>query len=368
MFEFVLNNTDGYARSGLIKTDHGEISTPVFMPVGTQGSIKALSPQDLYDIGVQIILGNAYHLYLRPGTDILEEVGGLHQFMQWGRPILTDSGGFQGFSLKHLRHITEDGITFKSHIDGSTHLLTPEKVISIQGSIGSDILMPLDVCVPPESDYKDTLYALKLTNRWMNRSVKSHIDMESALFGIVQGGVFPELRKQSVECVIDLDLPGYSIGGLSVGESKSELYDLTEMTAQLLPNHKPRYLMGVGSPEDLVVAVSKGVDMFDCVLPTRVARNGALFTRKGRVNITNNFYRTLDDTFDKTCKCYFCNNFTAAYLHHLFRCKEYLAYRLASIHNLAFITSLMNDIRNSIEHKSFAQFSNSFLSQYKIAG
>jgi len=365
--KFSLKAKEGSARVGVIETSRGSIQTPVFMPVATQGSVKALDNYDLEKIGAEIILGNVYHLNLRPGSDLIQRIGGLHKFMNWDRPILTDSGGFQGFSLQHLRKISEEGINFKSHIDGSSHLLTPEKVVQIQFELGSNIWMPLDVCLPPDSNFDQIDEALGMTSRWMERSLDAKKEFCGDLFGIIQGGLFTELRQKSVDMMTSFDLPGYSIGGLSVGESKEEMYQTLAFTTQQLPENKPRYLMGVGSPEDLLVGVKNGVDMFDCVLPTRVARNGALYTRFGRKNITNKLYRELDEKFDELCDCYFCENFSAAYLHHLFRSKEYLAYKLASIHNLRFLVNLMNQIRVSILNNQFENFYIDYLNEYKIA-
>ena len=365
--KFSLKAKEGSARVGVIETSRGSIQTPVFMPVATQGSVKALDNYDLEKIGAEIILGNVYHLNLRPGSDLIQRIGGLHKFMNWDRPILTDSGGFQGFSLQHLRKISEEGINFKSHIDGSSHLLTPEKVVQIQFELGSNIWMPLDVCLPPDSNFDQIDEALGMTSRWMERSLDAKKEFCGDLFGIIQGGLFTELRQKSVDMMTSFDLPGYSIGGLSVGESKEEMYQTLAFTTQQLPENKPRYLMGVGSPEDLLVGVKNGVDMFDCVLPTRVARNGALYTRFGRKNITNKLYRELDEKFDELCDCYFCENFSAAYLHHLFRSKEYLAYKLASIHNLRFLVNLMNQIRVSIVNNQFENFYIDYLNEYKIA-
>tara|TARA_Y100000817_G_scaffold38767_1_gene26645 strand:+ start:1122 stop:2255 length:1134 start_codon:yes stop_codon:yes gene_type:complete len=365
--KFSLKAKEGSARVGVIETSRGSIQTPVFMPVATQGSVKALDNYDLEKIGAEIILGNVYHLNLRPGSDLIQRIGGLHKFMNWDRPILTDSGGFQGFSLQHLRKISEEGINFKSHIDGSSHLLTPEKVVQIQFELGSNIWMPLDVCLPPDSNFDQIDEALGMTSRWMERSLDAKKEFCGDLFGIIQGGLFTELRQKSVDMMTSFDLPGYSIGGLSVGESKEEMYQTLAFTTQQLPENKPRYLMGVGSPEDLLVGVKNGVDMFDCVLPTRVARNGALYTRFGRKNITNKLYRELDEKFDELCDCYFCENFSVAYLHHLFRSKEYLAYKLASIHNLRFLVNLMNQIRVSILNNQFENFYIDYLKEYKIA-
>ena len=365
--KFSLKAKEGSARVGVIETSRGSIQTPVFMPVATQGSVKALDNYDLEKIGAEIILGNVYHLNLRPGSDLIQRIGGLHKFMNWDRPILTDSGGFQGFSLQHLRKISEEGINFKSHIDGSSHLLTPEKVVQIQFELGSNIWMPLDVCLPPDSNFDQIDEALGMTSRWMERSLDAKKEFCGDLFGIIQGGLFTELRQKSVDMMTSFDLPGYSIGGLSVGESKEEMYQTLAFTTQQLPENKPRYLMGVGSPEDLLIGVKNGVDMFDCVLPTRVARNGALYTRFGRKNITNKLYRELDEKFDELCDCYFCENFSVAYLHHLFRSKEYLAYKLASIHNLRFLVNLMNQIRVSILNNQFENFYIDYLNDYKIA-
>ncbi len=365
--KFSLKAKEGSARVGILETSRGSIQTPVFMPVATQGSVKALDNFDLEKIGAEIILGNVYHLNLRPGSDLIHRLGGLHKFMNWDHPILTDSGGFQGFSLQHLRKISEEGINFKSHIDGSSHILTPEKVIQIQFELGSNIWMPLDVCLPPDSNFDQIDEALEMTSRWMERSLQAKKEFNGDLFGIIQGGLFKDLRQKSVNMMTSFDLPGYSIGGLSVGESKEEMYQTLALTTQQLPENKPRYLMGVGSPEDLLIGVKNGVDMFDCVLPTRVARNGALYTRFGRKNITNNLYRELDQKFDESCDCYFCENFSAAYLHHLFRAKEYLAYKLASIHNLRFLVNLMNQVKDRIENNQFENFYIDYLNEYKIA-
>lgn len=368
MFTFELEHTDGLARAGRINTDHGEIRTPVFMPVATQGSVKALDPNDLQTLGAQIVLGNAYHLYLRPGSQEIKEFGGLHPFMNWSKPILTDSGGFQGFSLQHLRKINPNGITFKSHIDGSSHELTPESVIQIQKEIGSDIMMPLDVCLSSEASKADFIEAMNLTSNWLARSINYRNESSSqALFGIVQGGLYADLRKESACELSDYDLPGYSIGGLSVGETKEEMYPLVEITSKFLPVSKPRYLMGVGSPEDLVECVVRGIDMFDCVLPTRVARKGAMYTKYGRRNVTRAEYKDQSNAFDPDCDCYSCTNFTAGYIHHLFKAKEYLAYRLASIHNLRFLTRIMNDLRQAIQNGSVQNYREAFWENYQVS-
>jgi queuine tRNA-ribosyltransferase len=363
---FKLEDLEGEARSGIIRTKHGSIETPVFMPVATQGSVKALDSADLNGLGASILLSNTYHLYLRPGVETITNLGGLHRMMNWDNPILTDSGGFQGFSLEHLRKIEEDGIRFKSHIDGSQHILTPESVMDIQKSLGSDIVMPLDVCSPADSDFNAVQSGLELTNRWMDRTLGS-LNGDQRLFGIVQGGLFTDLRERSAEYLVGLNLPGYSIGGLSVGESKPVMYDTISSTTKFLPKNKPRYLMGVGSPEDLVESVFRGIDMFDCVLPTRVARKGAVYTLEGRINITGAKYTALDQKIEETCDCYACENYSVGYLKHLFKSKEYLAYRLASIHNLRFIVRLMGDIRRAIQSGKFAGFRDAFLSNYRSA-
>ena len=363
---FELEDVEGQARSGIIRTNHGAIETPVFMPVATQGSVKALDSADLIGLDASILLSNTYHLYLRPGVETITNLGGLHRMMNWDKPILTDSGGFQGFSLEHLRKIEEDGIRFKSHIDGSQHVLTPESVMNIQESLGSDIVMPLDVCSPADSDFATVRGGLELTNRWMDRTLGS-LNENQRLFGIVQGGLFTELRERSAEYLVGLDLPGYSIGGLSVGESKPMMYATITSTTQFLPKNKPRYLMGVGSPEDLVESVFRGIDMFDCVLPTRVARKGALYTSSGRINITGAKYTALDQKIEETCDCYACENYSVGYLKHLFKSKEYLAYRLGSIHNLRFIVKLMGDMRNAIRRKAFGEFRENFISIYQSA-
>ena len=362
--KFTIEATDNKARAGRLVTPHGCVETPVFMPVATQGSVKAVAPDDLLEAGSQIILSNAYHLYLRPGDELISRMGGLHKFMGWDRPILTDSGGFQGFSLRDLRKIHDDGIKFRSHIDGSEHMITPQSIVKIQENLGSDIIMPLDVCLPTTSDKKSLKIGLDKTSEWMQICLESKKNDEQALFGIVQGGIYDDLREQSAEFMTSLDMPGYSIGGLSVGESKADMYRIAGKTADLLPNEKPRYLMGVGSPEDLVENVANGIDMFDCVLPTRVARNGALFTRKGRVNVNTSRFRGVDTPIEKDCRCYTCLKFSTGYLHHLFKAREYLAYRLASIHNITFINNLTRDMREAIMTSKFHEFHDSFRSDY----
>ncbi len=362
---FKLEATDGRARTGSIHTAKGTIDTPVFMPVGTQASVKSLDPKDLTELNAQIILGNTYHLYLRPGVELIKDFGGLGKFMGWDGPILTDYGGFQGFSLGRLMKTDQDGIEFTSHLDGSSHLFTPEKVIYYQESLGSDIVMPLDWCVELPNDLDTLKTAVQRTTSWAERSLNVKSNDQYALFGIVQGGTEKTLRELSAKQITKLDFDGYSIGGLSVGETKSKMYDIASFTAQLLPEDKPRYLMGVGSPEDLFESVAVGIDMFDCVLPTRVARNGSLFTSKGRINIVGKRFRTMNRPIEAECDCYTCMNFTASYLSHLFRAKELLGYRLASIHNLRFITNLMTNMRNSIQIGEFKDYKKRFLNEYR---
>ena len=349
---------DGAARTGRLTTAHGDIETPVFMPVGTQGTVKSLCPTDLHDLGAQIILGNTYHLYLRPGDELVARLGGLHRFMGWDGPILTDSGGFQVFSLSGLRQITEEGVTFSSHIDGSKHLFSPEKVISIQRNLGSDIMMVLDECVPFGADRAYTEKSLALTTRWAARCRKAQPsgDRGQLLFGIVQGGFFKDLRAESARQLIDLDFEGYALGGLSVGESRVEMYDILGDATPLLPADKPRYLMGVGAPRDLLAGMASGIDMFDCVLPTRNARNGTLFTTKGKVNIKRAEYREDDSPLDPDCPCYACRTFSKAYLRHLYIARELLSYRLNTLHNLTFFSQMMERARQAIREGRFAAF------------
>ncbi len=362
---FRLHATDGEARAGTLSTPHGELPTPAFMPVATQGAIKALDPSDLRAIGARVVLANAYHLYLRPGAAAVRRLGGLHGFMGWNGPILTDSGGFQGFSLKHLRKITDDGIVFRSHVDGSIHDFTPETAIQCQQELGADLIMPLDVCAPGEAERGEVETAVERTARWAVRCRGAHPDdARQLLFGIVQGGLFEDLRHRSAEHLVSLDFPGYAVGGLSVGESKRDMYRTLAATTRMLPRDKPRYLMGVGSPEDLVEGVARGVDMFDCVLPTRIARNGALLVSTGRANVYTSRFRTLDGPVEEGCDCYTCATFSAAYLHHLFKAKELLAYRLATLHNLRFVLRLMEDMRAAIADGRFEAFRSQFLGRF----
>jgi queuine tRNA-ribosyltransferase len=353
------------ARAGVLSTAHGIVPTPVFLPVGSQGAVKTLTPDDLKTIGVTIILGNAYHLCLRPGIEVIEKLGGLHQLMSWERPILIDSGGYQVFSLVSLRRVTDEGVTFRSHVDGSEHFFTPELVIQLQEKLGGDIIMPLDECPPYSSDQNLILEAMRRTHHWAERSRRSHRREGQALYAIVQGGTFFELRRESARFISSLGFPGYGIGGLSLGEPKEATLAVLEETVACLPKDKPRYLMGVGSPEDILEGVARGVDMFDSALPTRTARNGSLFTALGRHNVQNAYYKNLDGPIDDGCDCYTCHNFSAAYLHHLFKSRELLAYRLATIHNLHFIVSLTERIKEAIVEGTFANMKRSFLASYQ---
>jgi queuine tRNA-ribosyltransferase len=348
------------ARRGVLSTKHGMVQTPVFMPVGTQATVKAVTVENLRELGAQIILGNTYHLFIRPGHEMIERFGGLHGFMNWNRPILTDSGGFQIFSLKELATITEDGATFRSHLDGSKKFLSPEGAVAVQESLGSDIMMCLDTCIPYPADRKQTEDATLLTGRWARRCRDAHRNEEQLLFGIAQGGMFADLRQQSAETLIEIGFDGYAIGGLSVGESKAQMHDMTETTVAHLPYGQPVYLMGVGTPEDLVEGVWRGVDMFDCVMPTRNARNGMLFASHGKVVIKNSRYRQDPAPIDERCHCYTCSNYSRAYLRHLFVSREILSYHLNTIHNLHFYVNLMQGIRESIEKDCFASFRNDF--------
>jgi len=352
------------ARAGVIHTPHGDIPTPVFAPVGTQATVKTLSPAELKQLDATLILSNTYHLFLRPGADVIERLGGLHRFMNWDRPILTDSGGFQVFSLQELRTFREDGVLFRSHIDGSEHLFTPEGVVEIQEQLGADIIMCLDECAPP-LDYDYNVGAMARTHRWAERCRVAQSRDDQALFGIVQGGIFADLRAESAEFLVSLDFPGYAIGGLSVGEPKEDMNAMLEVVTPILPADKPRYLMGVGSPEDFFESVARGVDLFDCVLPTRIARNGALLTHQGRLNIRNARYAEDPAPIEDGCECYACRNFSRAYLRHLFKAGEVLGLRLATIHNLHFVLDLMRRIRESILDGTFSEFKEQFLSRFR---
>ncbi|MBR3504997.1 MAG: tRNA guanosine(34) transglycosylase Tgt [Clostridia bacterium] len=348
------------ARRGRLHTPHGVIETPIYMPVGTQATVKTMSPDELKEIGSQIILSNTYHLHLRPGEDLVAEAGGLHRFMNWDRPILTDSGGFQVFSLAELRKVTENGVEFQSHLDGSRHFFSPETSIGIQQKLGSDIMMQFDECSPWPCDYDRAKGAMYRTLRWLNRCMAAKTREDQALFGIVQGAFYKDLRLECAREMAKLDLPGFGIGGLSVGEPKEIMYDILEALNPVMPQDKPRYLMGVGSPDCLIEGVLRGVDMFDCVLATRVARNGTAFTRNGRLVIRNAQYAHDFGPLEEGCDCYACKNFSRAYLRHLFKAGEILALRLISWHNLRFLLRLMEDIRGAIEQDALGDFAESF--------
>ncbi len=366
MFEYSLEATDDGARAGTFSTPHGTIRTPVFMPVGTQATVKAVSPHELYELGAQVVLANTYHLYLRPGAGTVERAGGLHSFMGWERPILTDSGGFQVFSLADRRQVTRNGVWFRSHLDGSEHLFTPEQVMRTQAQLGADIVMAFDECAPYPAEREYVRAAMERTHEWAVRCKEAQQRRDQALFGIVQGGMFEDLRRQSASFLVGLDLPGYAIGGLSVGEDKATMQAALDATIPHLPSDKPRYLMGVGAPEDLLNGIAAGVDMFDCVLPTRNARTGALFAPEGRINIRGARYKEDFRPVEEGCPCYACVHFTRAYLHHLMRADELLAYTLASIHNLSFLTRLVDDARLAILEGRFADYRTAFLKSYVL--
>lgn len=364
-FRFVVEKTDqsSRARAGVFSTPHGDIPTPVFAPVGTQATVKTLSPDELTDLGAHLILANTYHLYLRPGSALVARMGGLHRFMGWSGPILTDSGGFQVFSLAGLRKVSDEGVTFRSHIDGSEHFFSPEKAIEVQEQLGADIIMAFDEC-PDPLDYEYNQTALRRTHIWAERCKHAQTRNDQALFGIVQGGVFTDLREQSAGFLSRLDLPGYAIGGLSVGEPKAKTLEMLDWTVPLLPENKPRYLMGVGSPEDLFSGVERGIDIFDCALPTRLARNGALFTSRGRINLRNASYAQAKEPVEEGCTCYACQRFSAAYLHHLYKADEILGLRLNTLHNLHFLLNLMRRIRASILAGTFSELKAEFSRTY----
>lgn len=362
---FQVEHQDGgcRARTGRLTTPHGEIQTPIFMPVGTNASVKAMRPEDLTDAGAQIILANTYHLYLRPGHRLVEELGGLHRFMSWDRPILTDSGGFQVYSLTELRKITEEGVKFRSHIDGSMHLLTPELSIKVQEALGADIIMCFDECPPADAGREYVERSLAMTTRWAQRSKDAHTRRDQLLFGIVQGGRFSDLRQRSLQELQGIGFDGYALGGLSVGEEKPVMHEVMDACSDLLPADYPRYIMGIGTPEDLVEAVWRGYDMFDCVMPTRNARNGMLFTSQGRVNIKRKQYEQDQGPLDPACSCYVCRSYSRAYLRHLFRSGEILASMLNTHHNIAWYLSLMGRIREAIRQDQFEAFRKEFYHQ-----
>ena len=353
------------ARRGIVHTPHGDIQTPVFMPVGTQATVKSMTPEELKEVGAQIILANTYHLFLRPGHELVKEAGGLHKFMNWDRPILTDSGGFQVFSLGALRTISEEGVEFRSHLDGSKQFLSPEKAMEVENALGADIIMAFDECCPYPSTYEYTKKSMERTTRWAKRCKEAHSRKEDqGLFGIIQGGFYKDLRKQSAEDLIKLDFPGYAIGGISVGEPKDEFLDILQYTTPLMPENKPRYLMGVGTPDYLVEAAIAGIDMCDCVIPTRLARHGTAFTSKGKIVVRNAIYERDFNPLDDECDCYACRNYTRAYIRHLVKTNEILGIRLLSIHNIKFLTNLMDKVRIEIERDNLGSFRKEFYRKY----
>lgn len=369
-FKVLSKDKDSKARVCEVTTEHGTFQTPIFMPVGSQANVKAIEPRELNEIGVKIVLGNTYHLYLRPGIDVIGQAGGLHKFMSWDKPILTDSGGFQVFSLSGLRKVSEDGVEFKSHIDGSSHFFTPEKVIQVQRKIGADIAMVLDECLENPSSFARVSESVKLTTRWAKRSktefdnTKQSYAHKQYLFGIVQGSVYKDLRKQSAHEIMELDFDGYAIGGLAVGEGNEVMYDVVDYITDVLSEDTPRYLMGVGTPEDLLEAIEMGIDMFDCVMPTRNARNGTIFTSKGKLRLKNLENKFNLNSIDEDSDSYTARNFSAAYLRHLFMCNEILGAQLASIHNLRFYMKLMEDARKAILINRFTKFKQEFLEKF----
>ncbi|NPC58779.1 tRNA guanosine(34) transglycosylase Tgt [Caenimonas soli] len=367
MLDFKLLKTDGHARRGRLTLNHGVVETPIFMPVGTYGTVKGVTPQSLTDMGAQIILGNTFHLWMRPGLDVVKQFGGLHRFEAWNKPILTDSGGFQVWSLGEMRKISEEGVKFASPVNGDKLFLTPEISMQIQTLLNSDIVMQFDECTPYDTKGHITTeaearFSMELSRRWAQRCKDEFARLENpnALFGIVQGGMFEHLRQESLDALVEMDFPGYAVGGVSVGEPKEEMLRIMAHTPHRLPSDKPRYLMGVGTPEDLVEGVAQGVDMFDCVMPTRNARNGHLFTRFGDLKLRNARHRTDERPLDESCSCYTCANFSRAYLHHLERCGEMLAPMLASIHNLHYYLNLMREIREALDAGTFAAFAQQF--------
>lgn len=363
-FHFELLARDGRARAGVFHTPHGDVPTPLFAPVGTAATVKGVPPRDLQELGATLVLANTYHLYLRPGDDLIAHMGGLHAFMGWDGPLLTDSGGYQIFSLKEIRKIDDDGVTFKSHIDGSLHRFTPEKVIAIEENLGADIIMALDECAPPlDRAYNEE--ALRRTHAWAERCLRAKTRSDQALFGIVQGGVFDDLREESARFLVGLDFPGYAIGGLAVGETKAQMHHTLDVVEPLLPDRKPRYLMGVGTLEDFFESVARGVDIFDCVLPTRLARHGAAFTHEGRLNLRKSTLAEDRRPIEDGCACYACRCFTRAYIRHLMQSNEILGLYLASIHNLHFLLDTMRRIRQSIFEGAFTQLKAHLLSAFQ---
>ncbi|WP_337742957.1 tRNA guanosine(34) transglycosylase Tgt [Fusobacterium gonidiaformans] len=366
---YTLEMTDGKARAGKIQTPHGIIETPVFMPVGTQATVKAMTKEELDDIGTQIILGNTYHLFLRPGDDLIDRLGGLHQFMSWKKPILTDSGGFQVFSLGALRKIKEEGVYFSSHIDGSKRFISPEKSIEIQNHLGSDIAMLFDECPPGLSTREYLIPSIERTTRWAKRCVEAHQKADKqGLFAILQGGIYEDLRQKSLEELLEMDehFSGYAIGGLAVGEPREDMYRILDSIVEKCPENKPRYLMGVGEPIDMLEAVESGIDMMDCVQPTRIARHGTVFTKHGRLVIKNAEYAEDTRALDEECDCYVCRNYSRAYIRHLLKVDEILGARLTSYHNLYFLVQLMKDAREAIKKGEFQKFKKEFIDKYNI--
>ena len=364
-FEIIKESSECNARLGKLYTPHGVIETPIFMPVGTKATVKTMTPEEVEKLGAQIILGNTYHLYLKPGHKLIEEAGGLHKFMNWNKPILTDSGGFQVFSLGKLRKITEEGVEFRSHIDGSKHMITPEKSIEIQNSLGSDIMMAFDECAPYPSSWEYIKNSMERTSRWAKRCKEHHKDWDrQGIFGIVQGGMYKDLREESVKAITDLNFPGYAIGGLSVGEPLDLMCEMLDFTTPMLPKDKPRYLMGVGTPDYLFESAIRGIDMADCVLPTRIARNGTAFTSHGKLVIRNAKYSNDFGPLDPECDCYTCKNYSRAYIRHLFNVNEILGPRLATIHNLYFLIKLMENVRKAIKEDRLLEYREEFYKKF----
>lgn len=355
-FEIKNKCLNTYARVGKLHTAHGEIETPAFMPVGTQGTVKAVIPEELHEIGIKMILSNAYHLFLRPGYEIVARHGGLHRFMNWPGAILTDSGGFQIFSLGGLRKVTDEGVTFRSHIDGTAHFMTPERATRLQNILGADVIMAFDQCPPYPSTYEEVKAAVKRTTLWAERCCNFHMRKNQALFGIIQGGIYKGLRKQSTEQLLELDFPGYAIGGLSVGEPKDLMYEVLNNTTPLLPEDRPRYLMGVGSPDALYQGVRNGIDLFDCVLPTRMARNGRVFVNEGYLVVRNAVYASDTSPLDPECECYTCRNYTRSYIRHLLNANEIMGVRLTTYHNLYFLEKYMSKLRDAVKNNNWHNF------------
>ena len=364
-YELIKECKQSGARLGRIHTNRGVIETPIFMPVGTQATVKTMTVDELKEIESQIILSNTYHLYLRPGHELVKKAGGLHKFMNWDKPILTDSGGFQVFSLGDLRKITEEGVEFRSHLDGSKHFISPEKAVEIQNALDSDIMMVFDECAPYPAEWQYVKNSLERTTRWAKRCKDAHKNTENqALFGIIQGGMYEDLRRQSAAELLELDLPGYAVGGLSVGEPKHLMYEVLDYTTPLMPKDKPRYLMGVGSPDCLIEGAIRGIDMFDCVLPTRIGRNGTAMTSQGRVVIKNSKHTEAFEPLDPECDCYTCKNYSRAYLRHLFKADEILGLRLLTYHNLYFLLKLMGEVRQAIREDRLLDYRNEFFTKY----